>query len=123
MKVKVRRLLAIYIDGTIIEYIVGIPSKILYIKFDNICFNIILTIIDLVIVVLLFLYKDGIFGYESIGKKMTGLKIYKDNDRLTDKEILFRRNLKSFVELPSYIFDVISTNKSAGDNKYYTVVK
>ena len=54
--------------------------------------NIISAILIVVILYILILNKDSIIGYESIGKKIMRLKIYKVGKRLEDKKMLRKRN-------------------------------
>lgn len=85
--------------------------------------NIISAIFIVIIFYLLILNKDGIIGYESIGKKIMKLKIYKDGKRLKDKKILRKRNYLSFWDMPFYVINVLFDNKTEGDTKCNTEVK
>lgn len=124
MLLRLRRLAASYIDIMLIYFILYYPVKLLKILFkNNIVPNIISSIFILVILYILILNKDGIIGYESIGKKITRLKIYKDGKRLEDKKILRKRNYLSFWDLPFYVINVLFDNKTEGDIKCNTEVK
>lgn len=124
MLLRLRRLIASYLDIMIISFVIYYPCKLLEILFkNNIVLNIISAILIVVILYILILNKDGIIGYESIGKKIMRLKIYKDEKRLEDKKILRKRNFLSFWDLPFYIINVLFGNKTEGDIKCNTEVK
>lgn len=124
MVLKLRRLTASYIDIMLISFIIYYPFKLLEILFkNNMVLNIISAILILIIFYTLILNKDGIMGYESIGKKIMRLKIYKDGKRLEDKKILRKRNYLSFWDLPFYVINVLFDNKTEGDIKCNTEVK
>lgn len=124
MLLRLRRLIASYLDIMIISFVIYYPCKLLEILFkNNIVLNIISAILIVVILYILILNKDGIIGYESIGKKIMRLKIYKDEKRLEDKKILRKRNFLSFWDLPFYIINVLFDNKTEGDIKCNTEVK
>ncbi len=122
MLLKIRRFLAIYIDFVIIFYLCYYLFHILDI-FDNIYYSIFLSTCSLVLFFNIFLMKDCIFGYESIGKKMMFLKIYHNEDVLKDKKILKDRVYFSIWNFPIYPFMILINNKSSGDNKFGTIVK
>ena len=124
MLLRLRRLIASYLDIMIIPFVIYYPCKLLEILFkNNIVLNIISAILIVVILYILILNKDSIIGYESIGKKIMRLKIYKDEKRLEDKKILRKRNFLSFWDLPFYIINVLFDNKTEGDIKCNTEVK
>lgn len=124
MLLRLRRLIASYIDIMLISFIIYYPFKLLEILFkNNMVLNIISAILIVVILYILILNKDGIMGYESIGKKIMRLKIYKDGKRLEDKKILRKRNYLSFWDLPFYVINVLFDNKTEGDIKCNTEVK
>lgn len=124
MLLRLRRLIASYLDIMIISFVIYYPCKLLEILFkNNIVLNIISAILIVVILYILILNKDSIIGYESIGKKIMRLKIYKDEKRLEDKKILRKRNFLSFWDLPFYIINVLFDNKTEGDIKCNTEVK
>ena len=124
MLLRLRRLIASYLDIMIISFVIYYPCKLLEILFkNNIVLNIISAIFIVFILYILILNKDGIIGYESIGKKIMRLKIYKDEKRLEDKKILRKRNFLSFWDLPFYIINVLFDNKTEGDIKCNTEVK
>ena len=124
MFLRLRRLIASYLDIMLIYFILYYPVKLLVNLFENnMILNIISAILIVVILYILILNKDGIIGYESIGKKIMRLKIYKDEKRLEDKKILRKRNFLSFWDLPFYIINVLFDNKTEGDIKCNTEVK
>ena len=103
MCVKIRRLIAIYIDFNITVYICYFLEKIISLLIpENLFLEIIFSIISFIIWFNLFLKKDTLFGYESIGKKLMRLKIYdlSNNERVKNKKRLIDRNFYSFWSLP-----------------------
>lgn len=122
MLLKIRRFVAIYIDFVIIFYLCYYPFYILDI-FNNIYYSIFLSSCALVLFFNIFLMKDCILGYESIGKKIMFLKIYHNDDVLKDKKILKDRVYFSIWNFPIYPFMILINNKSSGDNKLGTIVK
>ena len=124
MGVKIRRLIAVYIDLMIILF----PN---YYFFDfwlqfskNIFFQFFLSIVGFLVYINIFLRKDVILGYESIGKKLMCLKIYdENNNRLKDKKILVDRIYHSLWTFNIYIFMILINNKSSGDYKMKTTVR
>lgn len=123
MNLKIKRLIAIFIDYMIIFFILYIPSSIIQKTFNNIIVDIICGIVDAILIVVLFLKKDCLIGYESIGKKIMGLKIYQNGERIKDKKILVDRITKTFYSFPFYPFMILINNKSSGDKKLNTEVK
>ncbi len=70
------------------------------------------------------LRKNIIFGYESIGKKVMGLKIYDENEkRIKNNKILMDRVYYSLPTFHIYMFMILANNKSTGDKKMKTTVK
>lgn len=124
MFLRLRRLIASYLDMIVIYHILYFPSILLADLFEsNMILNIISAIFIVIIFYLLILNKDGIIGYESIGKKIMRLKIYKDGKRLEDKKISRKRNYFSFWDMPFYVINVLFDNKTEGDIKCNTEVK
>lgn len=122
MLLKIRRLLAVYIDFILIFYLCYFFAHLISI-FDNIFYLIFIGIVVLVLFFNIFLRKDCIIGYESIGKKIMRLKIYCNNVRVLDKKLLIDRVFYSICNFPIYPFMILIINKSCGDNKYNTEVK
>lgn len=125
MSVKFRRLGATFIDCICIHYIIYFFGLIMepLIK-DNIYIRLCLSITLLIFDVLVFLRKDVIFGYESIGKKIMKLKIYDiDGNRLTDKKLLIDRVRHSLWPFCLYPFMILIDNRSVGDKKMKTRVE
>lgn len=127
MNLKIRRLIAMYIDFHIAFFIgyifTVIPEKLL---FESILVDSILGLVFIFIFVISILRKDIIFGYESIGKKIMRLKIYDESGmRIKDKRKLIDRVYYSFFtyEIPFYPYIILINNKSRGDRIVKTVVK
>lgn len=124
MFLRLRRLIASYLDIMLIYFILYYPVKLLVNLFENnMILNIISAILIVVILYILILNKDSIIGYESIGKKIMRLKIYKVGKRLEDKIILRKRNYLNIRDMPFYVINVLVNNKTEGDIKCNTEVK
>lgn len=124
MFLRLRRLIASYLDIMLIYFILYYPVKLLVNLFENnMILNIISAILIVVILYILILNKDSIIGYESIGKKIMRLKIYKVGKRLEDKKILRKRNYLNIRDMPFYVINVLVNNKTEGDIKCNTEVK
>ncbi len=123
MKVKIKRLIAFFIDLFGLAVIIFYPITFLYLMIHNSFFqNIgvkILSLIGIIIYAICFIKKDSLIGYESIGKKIMGLKIcFKDNSKVMDKKILINRNIETAMDFPLYILHVLVNNSTSGDEKY-----
>lgn len=122
MKIKLRRLLAAYIDFCILVYGSNYTAKFVNGLFDfewyiNIMIDLTLAFLYLII----FIRKDVIFGYESVGKKIMFLRIYDKNGRIKNKKLLVDRVKHSWC-YPVYPLMILYNNKSFGDIKYKTWV-
>lgn len=119
----IRRFISIIIDFLIMDlianYIITGPINLII---KDYTINVIINTI-VIICLYFFIYKDCIWGYESIGKKLMGLKIYQNRERITDKKLLVQR-IKT-----TYLYALISgpmlflTGKTEADKKYNTEVK
>lgn len=125
MNVKIRRLIATYIDFIIIAWPTCYLGNYLNPMFEtNLILYIILSMIILIIGFNIFLRKDTIFGYRSIGKKITRLKIYDmDGSEIKDKKKLIDRIFQSLPTAHLYPFMILINNKSNGDKRIGTEVK
>ena len=125
MNLKIRRLGAIFIDYLIIFYTCYYFLQILQpLAKKYIFLEIVFTLTALILFANLFLRKDMIFGYESIGKKIMRLKIYDEGGmRIKNKKKLMDRVYYSFYTFPFYLFEILISNKSRGDRIASTVVK
>lgn len=122
MFLKIRRLIAMYIDFTIIIYLLFMLGELINI-INNIYINIFLSLNLFILIYKLFIYKDCLFGYESIGKKIMKLKIYQDNNLLLNKEILKKRNCKNLKSFIAYTIMVLVDNKSCVDSDLNIYIK
>lgn len=122
MNIKIKRLLSVVIDGSIVYFILWLFSLTQYIFDENIA-NIIGIIVTMVFIFIIIPRKDCIIGYESIGKKIMGLKIYQNGERVKNKKILIKRITEGFFGIPFYPIYILIDNKSLGDQKMNTVVK
>ena len=93
MFLRLRRLLALYLDCIIIFSISYFPMYYIYTLFENMFMNIVTSIIAIILMVNLFLRKDCLIGYNSIGKKIVKLKIYQNDKMVNDKKLLIDRIL------------------------------
>ena len=75
---KLRRLIAAIIDFIIIGYIVIIPLWLVDQFIDGIYIDIFIGITGLVAFFNMYIRKDSLIGNNSIGKKITKLKIYQN---------------------------------------------
>ena len=122
MKLKIKRLIATVIDFIIIFFIIYSLSP------TQILFNIkilkyIINILVLVLIIYLFPHKDCLIGYESIGKKIMGLGIYQNGERVQDKKVLVKRFMETVYLFPLYPLTILVLGKSYGDINLNTEVK
>ena len=122
MKLKIKRLIATVIDFIIIFFIIYSLSP------TQILFNIkilkyIINIFVLVLIIYLFPHKDCLIGYESIGKKIMGLGIYQNGERVQDKKVLVKRFMETVYLFPLYPLTILVLGKSYGDINLNTEVK
>lgn len=123
MFLRLRRLLALYLDCIIIFGISYFPMYYIYTLFENMFMNIVTSIIAIILMVNLFLRKDCLIGYNSIGKKIVKLKIYQNDKMVNDKKLLIDRILYT-VKSPIYsLFSLLLNNKTEGDIKCNTEIK
>ena len=123
MFLRLRRLLALYLDCIIIFSISYFPMYYIYTLFENMFMNIVTSIIAIILMVNLFLRKDCLIGYNSIGKKIVKLKIYQNDKMVNDKKLLIDRILYT-VKSPIYsLFSLLLINKTEGDIKCNTEIK
>ena len=120
---KLRRLIAAYIDCLIIFYVSCVPLYYIYTLFENLFMNIFTSLLALLIMINLLLRKDCFIGYESIGKKICRLKIYHNDNPIKDKKLLMDRVFYTLWPFVSYPFMVLYNNKSNGDIKCNTEIK
>ena len=125
MKIKIKRLIAAYIDFILI-FSIGyfLLKPIDYLVSGNVFFEVLIGIVGLGLYYLIFTRKDVIIGYESIGKKITRLKVFSnDGIRITDKNVLKNRVLYSITTFPLYPLMILLDNKSEGDKRMHTIVR
>ena len=123
MFLRLRRLLALYLDCIIIFGISYFPMYYIYTLFENMFMNIVTSIIAIILMVNLFLRKDCIIGYESIGKKIFKLKIFHNKQPVKNKKLLIDRTFITMGSFALYPFMVLYNNKSKGDIKCNTEIK
>lgn len=122
MNLKYKRLLAALIDFLIL----GVACRLIgcvFLLFNSITANFIAGFIGAIIIIFVFPLKDCLFGYESIGKKIMGLRIYVNGERVTDKKILKKRITDGWEGLLFYPIYILKDNKSLGDERMNTEVK
>lgn len=120
---KIRRLIAAYIDYMIIFILIYIPVSFLSLLKFPIFIDVILGLLSVLIFFLLFIRKDIIFKNASIGKKILKLEIiFEQENQIPDKSIIIKRNQTSCLYFEFYLFQILFNNKSSGDYKYHTKV-
>lgn len=123
MNLKIRRIISIIIDTSIIISILWCFSKIIEYFCTNETQILIAKLPLLIFGIYIILNKDSLIGYESVGKKIMNLNICQNGERVTDKRILVKRNKITFFKLPFCIFWICIKGVSDGDEKCGTEVK
>ena len=127
MTLKIRRLLAVYIDFITAVVVSTVVTNIVTLGNFNAPRSFFMQILSIVIYLLLVIsyivIKDILFKSASLGKKILGIKIIDDNGSdVLKRKILIKRNLENLIVFPLYIIDVLLNNQSKGDKKYKTKV-
>lgn len=127
MWIKLKRLLATYIDFAFIMIITTLFINIITLGnaklSSNVIINCVIIFIYLGIVYFLLITKDLLFKNASLGKKILGIEIFNENyEKINDKKIIINRNKASMQDFPIYVFQILISNKSAGDKEYNTIV-
>ncbi len=120
MGTTLKRIIAICLDVELIKIVFTLVIKSLYllVKSEVICL-----ITLLVLGIYVYINLDCLIGYESIGKKIMRLQIYVNDEKLTDKTILRKRALYTYLTLIFSGPKLILTGKTDADTKYNTEVK
>jgi len=116
MEIKYKRLSADVIDYYFFSEIIALIKSmedVLSFKY-----SIIITTIIGIIFFILFMCKDSIFGYESIGKKIMKLKISAKDENIINKKFLIKRNLSNFLKYPVYPYYILFDYRTNFDEKY-----
>lgn len=119
----IKRIISIIIDILIINFVIYMITRTINIIIKDYTINVILNTIFFVLCLYFFLYKDCIWGYESIGKKIMGLKIYQNGERITDKKILVQRIKTTYIYILISGPMLVLTGKIEADMKYNTEVR
>lgn len=123
MNVKFRRIISAFLDILILGFICNIPRTLLFkITPDNFAINVIIDFVYAILLIEVYIRKDCLFGYESLGKKLMGMAIYKDKEKIVNKKILMQRVKSSLFFFPLYPIDILFENKSRGDKQFNTNV-
>lgn len=122
MFIRIRRLIAAYIDLFLITYLSSLFVELLNI-FDNLFYIIFINTVGIVLIMNILIRKDCIFGYTSIGKQIMFLNIYLNGEKVRNKELLKKRVSATLIIFPLYPFSVLFSKKSRGDIIYNTEVK
>ena len=123
---KRKRLLAVIIDFSLIgvyQYILSIIAEFLFLVTNSTIIWILCWAFVMVSSVYLFIQKDCLFGYESIGKKTMKLKIYQNGEILKNKSILRKRAIEDLKNFMFYPIMLWSNGRSVADEKFNTEVK
>lgn len=126
MKLSIRRFIAFCIDFLLISCICYLILEFFYpLVSGKVILEFVLGIGICLLLFTLFIRKDCIFGYESIGKKIMHLKIYNENnERVMDKKILQKRIYYSLLCLPHVNgIMILAGGQSDGDKKMHTIVR
>ena len=126
--IKIRRLIALYIDfglallcpSILFDYL---TSKIELLQTYNML-TIICIVLAIIICLVLFSIKDLIFRNASIGKKIVRLAIYYENGQVPNKEVIIKRILHPIFSnlFPLAFLGILFENKTSGDKKFKTIV-
>ena len=126
MTLKIKRILAAWIDFVICMTGALIIGRIVSEPFSKFQDNVIFTAIAMIAYVVMFfgflLNKDRIFENASIGKKILGLKIISTGNQTLSNKMLFQRNHRTLWTWGAYPFMILYDNKSGGDIDYNTMV-
>ncbi len=126
MTLKIKRILAAWIDFMICTMLTSGIIEFILIPFSKFQDNAIFIVISMIAYVVTFfgflLNKDRIFENASIGKKILSLKVVSINDQELSDKILFQRNRRTLWTLAGYPLMILSDNKSGGDINYNTTV-
>jgi uncharacterized RDD family membrane protein YckC len=123
---KLKRLMAIIIDFILIIFVSTIITTI--ITFDNFnlsastFYKIISTSIYCILFIAMFISKDLLFKNASLGKKIFGLEIFLENNKIPNKKTIIKRTSFSFPLFPIDIILIILNNKTRGDVRYKTKI-
>lgn len=117
VSLKKKRIIAMVIDYYLIVYICYIPLF-LFLGFDRIAYAIYFIMIEAIFLIMI---KDLIFGNASVGKKMIGIQVLKeDGSKPRVLELLFRNIF--IVIWPIEVILVLCNNKRIGDILFKTEV-
>lgn len=119
MQIKLKRLLAAFIDFCIVCFIATLLVYFVTLGKANISFLSLSTYF--LSVCALVIYKDNLFGNASLGKRILKIKVIKENgDKITVLTSV-KRNLL-IVLLPLEVLLIITDNKRLGDMWAKTIV-
>lgn len=127
MRIKIKRMMAAYIDAALVVFISTLLTDILTLGNFNLEAPVILQIISsilyIAIVILLFVRKDLIFKNASIGKKMLRIKIVdSQNNDIRDKKVIVNRSKETLSDFFLYPIHILTCNESSGNEKFKTKV-
>ncbi len=124
--IRLRRLLALYIDFALAVIVSTMITKIITLGHVTIDSSpIILCISMLINTTLLFYFiicKDLAFKNASVGKKLFGLHICYTNGDIPDRKIIMKRISTCILLFPLDIILIIFKNQTSGDEEYHTQV-
>ena len=119
--IRIRRGIALGIDVNLCNILFYPLDWLVHYYFET--WNIYFFIFYLLLFLYFIIIKDTMIGYESIGKKIMGLKIYQNGIQIKDKKILKKRSLANLCDLVfSSINALYGDGKTAGDEKYNTKI-
>lgn len=127
MKIKIKRMVAAYIDIVLAVFISLLLVYILTLGNCNLesplIFQVLSGLLYIIITVLILNRKDLVFKNASIGKKILGIKIVdSQNNDIKDKKLLVNRNKETLSDFSLYPIHILICNQSSGDEKFNTKV-
>ena len=123
--IKMKRLIAIYIDFIVIIMTTLLTNIIMFGHFNQ-SETVIVIIIGIIVYLFVFytlmIRKDLLFKNASLGKKIFKLNIIMENGEIPKQKIILKRNIETFSSFPTNILSIIFDNTTSGDRKYNTSV-
>lgn len=116
---RIRRLIAIYIDYILVCMVVFFVFWLfgVHISSKNNHF-----LIDGMLILIIFSFKDIVCQNRSFGKRVVNLDIVSTNDQKLTKAILIFRNLLTIPIFPIELLMIVLINQRIGDRLFHTSV-
>lgn len=130
--IRIKRLVASLIDFMVISFVILIPANLItglnynirieFLELNPIQNSTNISLLMWIIFFTLIIFKD-VFFYQSLGKKVMKIAIYKKDAILKNSLIIIFRNLLSAIFISFYPITIIFFGKSIGDIVFRTHVK